>query len=157
MKKQNVLAAAAFGAATASAALLGSRFNPTGERGRWYGSLEKPPFTPPDAAFPIVWTALYAAMAVSAFRVWRSERRALPWWGAQLALNAAWSPIFFGARQPKLALADLVALFAAIAGYTNEARKADAPAAWMMVPYLAWVAFAGVLNAEIVRRNGDAG
>ena len=61
--------------------------------------------------------------------------------------------MFFGARNPELALADLVALFAAIAGYTNQARKADKPAAWMMAPYLVWVAFAGVLNAEIARRN----
>jgi translocator protein len=151
--KKNVLAAAGLGAATAAAAFLGSRFNPSGDRGLWYESLDKPPFTPPNAVFPIVWTALYAAMAVSAFRVWKTgDRRALPWWAAQLALNAAWSPIFFGAQSPKLALADLIALFVAIAGYTNEARKADRPAAWMMAPYLVWVAFAGALNAEIARR-----
>lgn len=151
---KKLLAAAAFGGATAAAAVLGSRFNPSGETGRWYDSLDKPSFTPPDAVFPVVWTTLYALMAVSAFRVWRTgERRALGWWGAQLALNAAWSPIFFGARSPGVAMADLVALFVSLAGYTNEARKVDKPAAWMMAPYLFWIAFAGALNAEIVRRN----
>lgn len=151
---KKLLTAAAFGVATAAAATLGARFNPKGETGRWYDSLDKPPFTPPNIAFPIVWTTLYALMATSAYRVWNAgERRAIGWWGAQLALNAAWSPIFFGARKPELALADLVALFAAIGAYTNAARKADKPAAWMMAPYLAWVAFAGALNAEIARRN----
>ncbi|MGZ5445201.1 MAG: TspO/MBR family protein [Thermoanaerobaculia bacterium] len=156
--KKNLLAAATFGVATAAAAFLGSQFTPSGDIGRWYDSLDKPPFTPPNVTFPIVWTTLYVMIAVSAFRVWKAgegtERtRALTLWGTQLALNAAWSPIFFGARQPALALIDLVALFVAIAAYTNSARRIDRPAAWMMAPYLAWVAFAGVLNAEIARRN----
>ena len=152
MKK--VLAAVTFGAATAAAAFFGSRFTPSGTTGEWYDSLDKPPFNPPSSVFPIVWTALYVLMAVSAYRVWRTgDRRALTLWGTQLVLNAAWSPIFFGARQPGVALVDLLALFAAIAAYTNSARRVDRPAAWMMAPYLAWVAFAGVLNAEIVRRN----
>ena len=155
MKK--VLSAAAFAAATAAAAFLGSRFTPSGDIGRWYDSLDKPPFTPPNATFPIVWTTLYALMAISAYRVWNAkgdERTgAIALWGTQLALNAAWSPIFFGARRPELALVDLVALLVAIAAYTHSARRIDKPAAWMMAPYLVWVAFAGALNAEIARRN----
>lgn len=155
MKK--VISAAGFAAATAAAAFLGSRFTPSGNIGRWYDSLDKPPFTPPNATFPIVWTTLYVLMAISAYRVWNAEgnerTRAIALWGIQLALNAAWSPIFFGARRPELALVDLVALLGAIAAYTNQARRIDKPAAWMMAPYLVWVAFAGVLNAEIARRN----
>ena len=151
---RKLLAGVAFGVATATAAFLGSRFTPSGDIGRWYESLDKPPITPPNATSPIVWTTLYVLMAISAYRVWSTgERRAIGWWSAQLALNAAWSPLFFGARRPELALVDLVALFAAIAVYTNAARRVDKPAAWMMAPYLAWVAFAGVLNAEIARRN----
>ena len=151
---RKLLAGVTFGVATAAAAFLGSRFTPSGDIGRWYESLDKPPITPPNATFPIVWTTLYVLMAISAYRVWGTgERRAIGWWSAQLALNAAWSPLFFGARRPELALVDLVALFAAIAVYTNAARRVDKPAAWMMAPYLAWVAFAGVLNAEIARRN----
>ena len=156
--KKSVLAAAIFGAAVAGAAILGSQFTPQGNRREWYESLEKPPFNPPDLAFPIAWTTLYTLIAISGFRVWRtgkgSERtRALALWTTQLALNAAWSPIFFGARRPGLALVDLGAMLVAIAVYTRAARRVDRPAAWMMVPYLGWVTFAGVLNAEIVRRN----
>jgi benzodiazapine receptor len=158
MKKNSILAGAAFGAAVAAVAIGGSQFTPTGSTGDWYDSLEKPSFTPPGYAFPIAWTTLYALMAISAYRVWQrgegiDRTRALTLWGTQLALNAAWSPTFFGARQPGLALLDLAALVIAVALYTRSASKIDAPAAWMMAPYLAWLAFAGVLNAEIVRRN----
>lgn len=155
--KNKILTALGFGAATAAAAALGSRYTPSGDIGRWYDSLDKPPFTPPNATFPVVWTTLYLMMAVSAFRVSQGEgperKRALGLWGTQLALNAAWSPLFFGARNPPLALADLAVLLAAIAAYTKTASRIDRPAAWMMAPYLGWVAFAGVLNAEIARRN----
>lgn len=156
MKK--IFAAVLFGGATAAAAIAGSQFTPSGDTGRWYDSLDKPPFTPPSVVFPIAWTTLYVLMAISAYRVWdkgEGEKRkgALTLWGTQLALNAAWSPIFFGARQPAFALVDLIAMFAAIAAYASAARKIDRPAAWMMAPYLLWVAFAGVLNAEIARRN----
>ena len=101
--KKSVLAAAIFGAAVAGAAILGSQFTPQGNRREWYESLEKPPFNPPDLAFPIAWTTLYTLIAISGFRVWRTEKgsertRALALWTTQLALNAAWSPIFFGAR-----------------------------------------------------------
>lgn len=146
------LKAVLIGASVAGTAILGSQFTPSGSTGRWYDALEKPPFTPPSAAFPIAWTTLYALMAISAWRV-RDDRRAMTAWGAQLALNAAWSPIFFGAKLPALAMADLVALLVAIAIYTREAARVDKPAAWMMAPYLGWVAFAGAINAEIVRRN----
>ena len=91
-------------------------------------------------------------------RVWRGSKgedrtRALGLWGAQLAVNSAWSPLFFGARKPRLALGDVALLLPAIAAYTWYARKVDQPAGWMMAPYLAWVAFATLRNAEIVRRN----
>ena len=73
--KKKLLTAVAFGAATAAAATLGSKFNPSGETGEWYDSLDKPPFTPPNIAFPIVWTTLYALMAASAYRVWNAVER----------------------------------------------------------------------------------
>jgi Tryptophan-rich sensory protein (mitochondrial benzodiazepine receptor homolog) len=75
--------------------------------------------------------------------------------GAQLAANAVWTPIFFGARRPALALADLAALLALLAAYTSQAAKSDRPAAGLFAPYIAWVLFAGVLNFEIVRLNPE--
>lgn len=156
--KKSILAASIFGAAVAAAAIGGSQFTPSGSTGEWYDSLQKPSFTPPSAAFPIAWTTLYALMAVSAWRVWKQgegepRTHALTLWGTQLALNAIWSPIFFGAKKPALALVDLVALVIAVALYTRSASRVDKPAAWMMAPYLAWLLFAGALNAEIVRLN----
>lgn len=153
------LALLGFGAATAGAALAGAVVSPDNDKtGRWYRRLKKPPFTPPRAAFPVVWTTLYALMAASAYRVWRQEesparKRALASWWAQLAANAAWSPLFFGARRPRAALADLALLLALVAIYTRTSGKVDRGAALMMAPYLAWTGFAGVLNEEIARLN----
>lgn len=153
------LALIGFGAAVAGAALLGSRVGP--DRGKtkgWYRRLEKPGFTPPGAVFPVVWPVLYALMAASGYQVWREREsparsRALALWAGQLTLNAAWSPLFFGARRPTIALADLGLLLAALAAYTRESSRVDPGAAWLVAPYLGWSTFAGVLNEEIVRLN----
>ena len=150
------LALLGFGGAVAASALVGVGGQ---RRGRvWYHALDKPRFTPPDRLFAPVWTGLYALMAGSAWRVWRARpsparARALALWSAQLAANAAWTPLFFGARRPGWALADLALLVAGLGAYVNEARKVDRAAAWMMAPYLAWSGFAGLLNEEIARRN----
>jgi tryptophan-rich sensory protein len=146
--------------AVAGAALVGSRVSPPrGEADQWYKELEKPRFTPPGAVFPVVWPVLYALMTASAYRVWRSGRspsrsRSLVLWWTQLAFNAAWSPLFFGAHRPRAALVDLMLLVASLAAYARESGRVDRSAAGMIAPYLAWVCFAAVLNREIVRRNG---
>lgn len=148
-----------FGALTAGAAALGSYATRRGVNTAWYNlELGKPPFEPPREVFAPVWTALYALMTASVARVHdarpsRERTRALTLWGAQLALNAGWSAIFFGARKPRLALVELGALLAAIAAYIHQARKVDPRAAQLMLPYLGWTAFAALLNEEIVRRN----
>jgi tryptophan-rich sensory protein len=148
-----------FGALTAGAAALGSFATARSVNSAWYNvELEKPPFQPPREVFAPVWTALYALMAGSVARVYeappsRERTRALRLWALQLALNAGWSAIFFGARRPRLALAELGALFAAIGAYTHQARTVDRRAARLMLPYLGWTAFAALLNEEIVRRN----
>jgi tryptophan-rich sensory protein len=152
------LALAGFGALTAGAAALGARTSGSARIRPWYRALSKPRWQPPASAFPPVWTTLYGLMSLSAWRVWKREigpgrRSALRWWGAQLALNAAWSPLFFGLRRPRLALADAVLLALAVGGYARASRRVDRSAAWLVVPYLAWSGFAAVLNAEIVRRN----
>jgi len=79
--------------------------------------------------------------------------RALRLWWTQLALNGGWSPLFFGAHRPRLALLDLGALTSTVAVYTRTAAKVDPAAAWLMAPYLAWLGYAGWLNVGIVRRN----
>ncbi len=154
---QRVFSFAAFGALTAGTAIVGSLATRSSVD-TWYDGLHKPSFTPPKIAFPIAWTGLYCLIAWSGHRVWqappsRGRTVALALWGTQLALNGAWSPIFFGARRPGAALVDIALLGAAIVGYGVAASRVDRKAAWMMVPYAAWVAFATALNAEIWRRN----
>jgi tryptophan-rich sensory protein len=155
----SIAALAAIGSLVAGAAIYGARFSPAHPRTRsWYRRLEKPPFNPPNSVFPPVWTALYALIALSGWRVWRRPRgrkrsAALALWGGQLIANSAWTKLFFGERRPKAALADIVALLTTIGSYTAIVRDIDRPAAVMMLPYGAWVTFATILNEEIVRRN----
>jgi tryptophan-rich sensory protein len=96
-------------------------------------------------------------MATSGYRVWRASSpgrsRALRLWAAQLALNAAWPPLFFGARRPRAALADAALLVPAAAAYALSARKVDRAAAWLVVPYVAWTGFALWLNARLVAKS----
>jgi len=158
---RSLLAFAGFGLATAGAAWYGSRYS-RGKRDGWYRNLRKPSFTPPENVFPIAWTALYTLIAYSGWRVWSaapSYRRdqALRLWISQLAANAQWSKLLFRQRSPMLALADIFALEASIIGYIAAAHKVDRAAAYAFVPYAAWVAFATVLNAEILRLNPDLG
>jgi benzodiazapine receptor len=105
-----------------------------------------------------VWSLLYPSIAWSGYRTFRAQpsparTRALAFWGAQLGLNAAWSPLFFGLHQPKASLVDSALLLAAATNYTRHAGKVDKAAAIAMWPYLGWLTFATVLNADIVRRN----
>ncbi len=146
-----------FVAATALVSVVGGAVTRRG-RGLWYRTLRKPPQNPPAWLFGPVWTALYGLMSWSAYRIWKQPAsadrpRALQIWTGQLALNGAWSPLFFGAHAPRAALVDLAGLWVAIAGYIKAAAKLDRLAAALMTPYLAWVTFAGTLNAGIIRRN----
>ena len=158
-KSRSALALAGFGLATAGAAWFGSHYSPAKGRSReWYRELDKPIFTPPDAVFPIVWTSLYAMMAWSGWRVWSAppsmnRSLALRLWFTQLSTNAKWSKQFFGKQRPDLALTDLLMLEAFVLGYIAAARNVDRAASQAFVPYAVWVASAGLLNAEIVRRN----
>jgi benzodiazapine receptor len=153
-KLQRALAATGFGVVTAGAAYFASQFRP----GRWYQSLRKPWFQPPAWVFAPVWTVLYGLIATSGYQVWRApasdERtKALGLWGAQLGLNAAWTWLFFGKRDPKAALVDMGLLRLAIHGYSEAARNVAPESDWMIAPYRGWVSFATLLNTEIVRQN----
>ncbi len=154
-KTKSVLAAAGFAAATLGAGALGGR---TSRPGLWYRSLRKSKLNPPPGVFGPVWTVLYAAMAFSAWRVWRSpaspERsRALRLWALQLGLNASWSPTFFAAKSPRASLAIVTALLPTLGEYVRAAWKVDRLAAAVIVPYLGWSAFARHLNAQVVKKN----
>ncbi|MFT3915314.1 MAG: TspO/MBR family protein [Anaeromyxobacteraceae bacterium] len=154
---RRLAAAAAFAGLVTGASAIGGAASRAGSRRPWYALLRKPAAQPPRAAFGPVWTALYASMAWSAYRVWRSTRpgrgAALALWGTQLALNASWSPLFFGARRPRAALAVVGALVPAVGAYALAARRVDRGAAALVVPYLAWSAFAVYLGAGVVRAN----
>jgi benzodiazapine receptor len=125
----------------------------------WYQEIAKPSFTPPDAVFGPVWTTLYATMGVAAFLVWklgpdrRRVRGALLLFCIQLVLNGLWSLIFFGLRSPGLALVEILSLLVLIAATTREFWGQSRAAGLLMVPYLAWVSFATVLNAAFWRLN----
>lgn len=126
--------------------------------GEWYDALNKPSWNPPPWIFGPVWTALYSMMAVAAWLVWRQggwtrQRRPLFFFLAQLALNALWTPLFFGLHRPGLAFVDIVLLWLAIAATIREFRPVSCAAGWLLVPYLTWVGFAAVLNFTIWRMN----
>jgi tryptophan-rich sensory protein len=119
--------------------------------GGWYDALAKPSWTPPGHLFGPVWSTLYFAMGLSAWLVWRRGRRpavrgALMLFLVQLALNALWTPVFFGLHQPGLGFAVLCLLWAAIAATILAFARHDALAGAMLVPYLGWVTFAAALN-----------
>jgi tryptophan-rich sensory protein len=125
----------------------------------WYAGLAKPSFNPPNAVFPVVWTVLYVVMGVAAWLVWRTpagERRrlALTAWFVQLVLNVLWSFAFFGLHSPLAGLIVIVVLLVAIVVTILAFRRVSGTAALLLAPYLAWVAFATVLNASILSLNG---
>ena len=123
--------------------------------GDWYAGLAKPGFVPPNWAFPVAWTILYILIAVAGWRTFRREPsgQAMQVWVAQLALNFIWSPVMFTMHQIGAALVILIGLFVAIVTYISLETSRDRLAAALFVPYAAWVAFAGVLNAAIWRLN----
>ncbi len=137
-----------------AAAALGGLFMP----GDWYASLKKPSWNPPGWIFGPVWTALYTMMAVAAWLVWRSggfaaQRRPLALFLVQLALNAAWTPLFFGLHWPGVAFAEILFLWLAIGATLLAFRPVSGVAAWLLAPYLAWVSFAAALNFTLWRLN----
>lgn len=137
-----------------SASLTGILFPP----GPWYASLAKPAWTPPNWLFGPAWTFLYASMGVAAFLVWRSAgwrrgRGALRFFLLQLGLNAAWTPLFFGLHAMGWALAAIVLLLAAAAATAAAFHRVRPVAACLLLPYLAWLAYAAALNAALWRLN----
>ena len=125
----------------------------------WYAGLAKPGFTPPNWLFPVAWSLLYAGMALAAWRVLglrpgRRRRLALLAFLVQLALNAAWTPVFFVRHDLAGGLVVVGALLAMVLWTTRLFLALDRPAGALLVPYAAWVAYATALNAAVWRLNG---
>ncbi len=137
-----------------AAASLGAFFGPV----EWYASLKKPSWNPPGWIFGPVWTVLYTMMAVAAWLVWRQggwgkQCKPLLIFLVQLALNALWTPLFFGWHRPGLAFAEIVLLWLAIATTIVVFRPVNRTAMLLLVPYLGWVSFAAALNFTLWRLN----
>lgn len=147
------LALVVFLVATFAAGAIGSAATFESVR-TWYPTLAKPSWTPPSAIFAPVWTSLYIAMAVAAWRAWRvslpGNAYVTGWlYAFQLILNALWSVLFFGLHRPGLALIDLVLLWLLLVGLLVRLGRRDRLAGVLWSPYVLWVTFAGALNASI--------
>lgn len=153
----SVAGLAGFLIACFAAAASGAVFRP----GPWYKALRKPVWTPPDWLFAPAWTVLFLLIAVAGWMVWRTHgfggaALALAVYFVHLALNAAWSAIFFGLRRPDLAFVEVVLLWLSILATIVLFLPLERAAAMMLLPYLAWVSFAAALNLAIWRLNrGD--
>jgi tryptophan-rich sensory protein len=123
--------------------------------GQWYAQLNKPWFNPPSWVFGPVWTTLYVLIGIAGAIAWNSSARAplTALWLVQLVLNGAWSIAFFRMQMPGLALVVILGMLAAIVGFILYAWRPARLAALLFLPYAAWVAFAGILNATIVALN----
>ncbi len=143
----------AFGAAAAGAALIGGLA--VSGAPQEYTSLARPSWAPPSWLFGPVWTVLYVLIAVAGWLVWRRVgwSLALTAWAAQLVLNAAWTPIFFGAGRYGWALVDIALLWVLIGLTVALFWRVSRVAALLLAPYWAWVSFATVLNASIAASN----
>ena len=148
---------AAAGAIAATAAIGGLAAAP---RSAWYRSLRKPRWQPPPPAYALVWTPLYATIAYAGARALtrapsRDRSQLAGGLILDLALNAAWTPLFFRARRPHAALAEIACLNTNVL-LIRHPWRADRTAAVLLLPYAGWTAFATTLNAEIVRLNPSA-
>ena len=140
-----------------AAAGIGSLFTATSVK-TWYTQLSKPEWTPPNWIFGPVWTTLYLLMAISAWQVWRSTtssagRFPLTLFAMQLLLNSLWSVVFFGLRQVGAAFAEVLLLWMMVVATTVAFLPISLLAAWLLIPYLAWVFFASYLNFRIWQMN----
>ncbi|QBB71007.1 tryptophan-rich sensory protein [Pseudolysobacter antarcticus] len=122
----------------------------------WYAALQKPEFNPPNWVFAPVWTLLYILMAIAVWRVQRKQQHLsfeIALWLLQLLLNGLWSWLFFGLHRPDLALIDIALLIIVLLTTVLAFARVDRIAAWLLLPYLAWVSFASMLNLSLWQLN----
>ncbi len=154
MLPASLLSLAAFVVINLAAASTGGIFKP----GHWYQGLAKPPWTPPNWAFPVTWSILFILNAVSGWLVWQAAGTAaalpLAVYGASLVINALWSALFFGLRRMDWALVDVGLLWTSIVCVIALFAPVSLVAAALQLPYLAWVTVAGLLNLRMLQLNG---
>ncbi|HEY8452645.1 MAG: TspO/MBR family protein [Micromonosporaceae bacterium] len=144
----SLLGLVGFGAVVAAVALVGSL---AVDGGRGYARLDRPAWAPPGWVFAPVWTVLYASIAVAGWLVWRRVGLGPPLvpYAVQLLLNAVWTPLFFGAGAYGPATVDVVLLWLAIGATVVVFHRVHRVAAWLLVPYWAWVTYAAALTVAI--------
>lgn len=142
---------ALFLAACVAAGSTGALFEP----GKWYESLAKPSWTPPNWLFPVAWSTLYLCIAAAATRVapLHGSQYAMALFAVQIALNTLWTPVFFGLKRMGAGMLVLAALWIAVAATLGSFWMLDRIAGLLFVPYLAWVTVAGALNFSVWRLN----
>lgn len=125
----------------------------------WYAVLNKPAFSPPNWLFGSVWTTLYALMGISLYRVWinktkkKEKMEGLAFFTIQLVLNAFWSILFFGLKNPMFAFFEIIFLWLFIALSIVKFQKVDKLSASLLIPYILWVSFASILNFAVWQLN----
>ena len=142
-----------------AAGLIGSIFTASSVTG-WYSTVTRPELAPPNWIFGPVWTTLFVLMGIALFLVWKKKdsqkkkvKLALQLFVAQLVLNTLWSVIFFGLQSPGWAFVEIIFLWISIALTITVFTPISRLAAWLLVPYLAWVSFAAYLNYSIWMLN----
>lgn len=150
MRDQFVLAAFVIGVLSIGLA-IGFATRP----GEWYANLNKPSFNPPNWVFAPAWTVIYILIGIAGWLIWidRPDSIEMKLWFAQMILNFAWSPVFFGLQQPTIAFAIILALTAVVIGFVCLTWATLPAASLLFLPYLAWLLFATALNAAIVALN----
>ena len=141
--------------------LLGSAsgwLSNSGYGNAWFDALDKPAFMPPGPTFGLVWPVLYACLGVAVAMIHAlprsdAKRKALILFYVQLALNFAWSPVFFAAHDMRAAAVIIIMMIAVAAGAAGQFFRLRAAAGYLLVPYLAWLVFATVLNTAILNLN----
>ncbi|MBU1014101.1 MAG: DUF1295 domain-containing protein [Bacteroidetes bacterium] len=126
--------------------------------GNWFVELSKPSWNPPGWIFGPVWTSLYILMGIASYLIWKQRSKkpikiAMGFYGVQLLLNMLWSILFFGLQNPQLAFFEIIILLIMIILTTLQFLKVDKRAAILMIPYIAWVSFATILNFSIWQLN----
>jgi len=135
----------------------------TTELGPWYAGLRRPPWQPPDIWFGPAWTLIFAFCALSGAAAWRAtvDARRRQWllvlWSLNAFLNLLWSLLFFRLRRPDWALAEVGLLWLSIVALALWSYRDEPRATWLVLPYLAWVTFAAVLNRAVVQLNAPFG
>lgn len=138
-----------------------ARMAPTGAENRWYTALAKPDIVPPDWAFPAAWAAIYVFMGLALAMIIhargsRVRGTAIAFFAVQLVANLIWSPLFFGMHQVFWSLVTIGVMFVLAFATTIVFGRIRIGAALLMVPYLAWLVFAGILTFQIMELNPNA-